>query len=423
MFSPCDTTMFTITDKGNVYVFLTPQIPLQNDQTRVRDVLNLLYYSLVENCSMWDIFVYLSSFETPLLEQTYKIFSEEFTKFNQNMQNMFFKYLMTAKAMFNHLFRDYCGVVETYFAMLLQGIFFHISSYFLTDKDAIFIDMVVKTCQNSKEVEVSKVAQLIDSKEVSMFLATDLAFRPLIQWVTDYAVHIVRLILSSNHSGQNWKLCMKYFDLPTLMYLKQLLLVFYITYSNSSSGTMNNVNGKSSHQFYPIFVTMATPLDITSQLFKLVSKLQQMLTGDQNLDATMNDLPFNNLPLMYLEMPSQDPVQGVLSSIRLSHTRQTFDEFTFQHATKWEDVHQTGLASPLSMGVAPISTKLRQIFDGVNLTHTSLMQGELVKQCSRCNCLSLYQAHSTRTFNNAWKGCWDELCYCGGAWKKVLWHV
>ena len=104
-------------------------------------------------------------------------------------------------------------------------------------------------------------------------------------------------------------------------------------------------------------------------------------------------------------------------------TTETFDEFEFQQSTKWEEIHATGLSSPLSVGIAPISTKLRQIFDGVNLTQTSLMQGELVKQCCECNCLTLYQSHSTRTFNNAWKGCWDELCYCGGSWKKVTWHV
>ena len=412
IFSPCDHALFTITERGNAYMFLMPQYPTCTDQSKVKNIVNFLHYSLVESCIPFDIFVFLSIQEATVIEQCYKVLIEDFNKFNSVFQNLFFNFLLNIKAMFYHLFKDYCGVVEMYFAMILQNIFFHITSFFQSEKDANFMDMVLKLCMSSKEIEINKIVLLIDSKDINMFLCNDSAYRPLIQWVTDYAVHIVRLILSSNHLGQNWKLCLKYFDQTSILYLRQLLLIFYIMYQKSP----NN------HQFHPIFVTMTTPTDITTQLFKLISKLQQILLGDNSIDVTMNDLPFSNLPLMYLEMPTHDPSICVLSQLNISPTKQEFDEYVFQLKLKWEDIHQIGFSSPLSVGVAPISTKLRQIFDGINLTPTSLMQGELVKQCSQCNCLSVYVGHSTRTFNNAWKSCWEEHCYCGGLWKKVLWR-
>ena len=412
-FSHCDHGLFAISKGGHAMMFMLPHFSVCQEKLKIKNIVNLLHYSLVESCTAWDVMLYLCTVERPVLDACLKLFVDDYFELNVVYQNMFFSLFWRLKAMFYHVSKDYRGVLESYNIMMLRNIYLFFTSRLRSDKEVAFMEAVQKVCASSQEVDISKLTQMIDTKELKLSLATDNTHRSLIQWVTDYVVHLIRLILSTNHHGQNWKQILKYFDASCFLYLRQLLIIFYVLYQK---------NPNVAH-IQPIFVTMANSIDITAQLFKLVTKLHQLILGENGIEIAMHDLSFSSLPMMYLEIPIDDPKHGMLSQTSVAHNKWDFDEYELLlKDDEWEYVRQTALTNPLSVGISTVNTCLRQIYDGINLTPSSLMHGESVKQCCCCGCLTIYNRHHTRAVNMIWKNCWEEYCFCGGRWKHVEWH-
>lgn len=411
-FSPCDHCLFAVLNNGDIMLFTLPHYSICQDKIKVKNLVNLLQYSMVEGCIPWDVMMYFSSVEKNILDQSFQTFLDDYNECNAFLQDLFNNCFWNVKIMFYRLYKDYCGVVESCNIMLLHNLYYYVVSRLQTDKESVLMDTIHKICSSNKEADVSKILPLIDMKDTNIFLCSDTTQRPLVQWVTDYALHFVRLILSKNHHGQNWRLALKYFDPTCFLHLRQLLLLFHIIYQK---------NFKLPH-VHPVFMTMASSSEITAQLFKLVTKLHQISTGEAGTEVGMNDLPFSNLPVLYLEFPSHDPKSSILSSLNVTSNK--IDEYELQlQSDPWEYIHKTALENPLSMGISTVNTWLRQIYDGINFMPSSLMLSEVVKQCCNCGCLTIHSGHSSRVFNTLWKACWERKCFCGGWWKQVEWHT
>jgi len=400
--SPCDHAMFIVTDES-MFMF---SIPFYSQDTS-RTVSTMLQYCLHSDVHPWDILYYVSSLEISQIESILQSFIQEFNEQNTYIQHLLYKPFYSIKQMFYEITNNACGLSCCYCTVMFRQIYTYILSNASNENDSKVFEVLKKVCASKKDLDISKLPQVIDMKETNLALLLDTSNRPLIQWLYDYAIYIIRIILSMHYHGQNWKVIVKYIDASSILYLREALLLFYILYQKNTN--LNHI--------CPIFVTMASTVDITIQLFKFFTKIHQLCLGDNNIDISFADLPFNNLPLMYLEISNANQ-QNILSMSK--KTKDLSNEFEVQlEAESWDYVQQSSMKNPLSNSVSTINSTYRQIFDGINLTNVSLMNDELVKQCCNCNTLTIHNAHLSRLFNINWKALFQEKCFCGGFWKKV----
>ena len=418
--SPCQHGLFVFTKEGNGTLYIIPQfsnsdkIMTINEKVKVKHIVTMLQYSLMESFTPWSLILSLSILEKHLIDQVRQSFGEAMKESDSCARQLLTGSTFHQLQVLIYLAKkDYCSVLESTYSVIVSSIYTYVSFLLKSGKDQILMDSIEKICASTKDVDIHKFFQLIDLKDINLSLLIDPVHRPLIQWVIDYGVHFVRLILSKNQSAPNWKSIISYLDPATLICLRKLLFLFYVMYQ------------KHPHvlHVHAIFIAMASSLEVVSQLFKLSTKLQQICEGDTNIDIVMSDLPFNSLPMMYLDIPLINPSNGVLEQVSYSSSSQLkIEEYEACTNQQWFLAKQKSFQNPLYVGISTVAGGLRQIYDGINFTPSSLIHGEVVKQCCLCGCISILISNSSRICNINWNAAWKKQCFCGGYWKLVNWN-
>lgn len=446
VFSKCDHALFAVSDHGNPMMFVLPHNHANSPGDKIKNVkyiTGLLQWSIMESYVPWDVMLGLASKEKSFVDQCLQQFHSDYfetggtnTNSNHNMYQMFYWGYWKIKALFYAANKDYVGVFESHNLMFLHNVYLFVVTNLQSEKEVLLLEKINQIVTLSKkEVELVKILQVIDTKDVVFSSLANASNRPVIQWLTDYMIHIIRLLLSTNHhKQQDWKQVLHYFDSASFMCLRKLCVLLFILYQKSSA-----------HNIQPIYITMVNSLDVLPQLFKLITRLYIASLSEPTTtaaaaaqsDLVTADLPFCSLPIMYMEYPSENPRGSVLSQSNLAtpplhsvpqqqqqqHAGgiKDFNYYDIQlKCDPWELIQSTALGNPLVNGILPVNTQLRQIYDGINFAPSSLMQGEQVKQCCQCGTLTIYNCHTSRVLNELWSTCWREHCVCGGFWKKVL---
>ena len=413
VFSRSNHAMFSVSENGNPMMFVLPPHTNAAEKAKTKNVVNLLQLSIMEGYTPWDIMLYLVSREKVFVEQCLQQFVSDFNEQSTgtNLYYIFYWRYWRIRALFYNVTRDYVGVSESYNLLFFHRVYLFLLCNLQSEKEVALLDKLNTIFVGAKkEVELSKILQIVDTNNLVFSSLSNTLHRPLYQWITDYMVHIIRLILSVNHHKQDWKSILQYFDSNTFLCLRKVCVLLFILYQKSAA-----------YNIQPIYITMVTSLDVLPQLFKLMSKLYLASVGDASqTDLVIAELPFCSLPIMYMEYPVHKPRASVLHQTNIQAQGTGFNYYDIQlTCDSWELIHRTALGNPLVRGIFPVNTQLRQIYDGINFTPSSLMQSEDVKQCCGCGVLTIVNCHASRVLNEGWAACWREQCVCGGLWKKV----
>ena len=412
MFSPCDQAVFCVSSEGDALICSIQHLDMVLEKTRVQSLVNLLQYSIIDDCVPWDVFLYMRTQNKQLNEQVLQVLSEEFNELHALQQEYHMTAYLSLKAMFYKTVQDFVGAFESFNIILLRSIYMFVTGMLTSEKDVIFMDSLQAALANSKETDINQIC-VMEVKETSLQSIADPTNGMFMQWIVDFASHLVRLVRAPDR-GRPWKHILSYFERWSLLELRELLVIVNILVLKHPSVT----------SLHPTYVSMDNIQNILKELFKFISKLYYLSTGETSVELSQNDLLFSSIPLMYLPMPSHDTKGGLLSlPYSLPHQQQTLGIFEFQlQPDDWQIVKQMCLENPLHAGTNTVSSGPRQIYDALNLVPCSLMQGELLKQCCLCGTLTVAVGSKTRVFHQAWRGCWLKTCFCGGNWKEVKWQ-
>ncbi|XP_066922464.1 mediator of RNA polymerase II transcription subunit 16-like [Clytia hemisphaerica] len=409
-FAPTDHAMFSVSRNAKLTLLTFSNQLNSQDKNKAKSIVTMLQCCLAESRSPWDIMLHISTYEKPFIDQCLQQFVSEFNENDGNTQSLFRQSFSHFKALIFAILKDYKGVFESYNQTFLHNIYYHLTALLQNEKEINLLEKIHNIClANKKEFEMTKIVPLLDTKDVTFSGLSNLSTKPIIQWLTDYMLHLVRLLLATSHHHNDWKIVLQYFDASTFFILRKTCILFYILFQKNPN-------------IQPVYVTMVNSTEVLLQLFKMISKLYAACLGDpQSGDALLSELPFSSLPLMYLNYPTQDPRGTVLSTTSFNAMgNSSFNHYDIQLTVDdWQTVHETALKNPLIMGAHDIYTQKKQIYDGIRLSPTSLVANESVKQCCRCAVLTIYNCHQTRSFNELWANSWNDNCLCGGNWKKI----
>ena len=416
--SPYDHALFAVDKYNEMLLYSLPLLLINqdrftNNQEKVAFISNLLQLAIVEEKLPWDLVLAMRSLDDASIENVIQLFAQDFHDQTLHLQNMSYSIFSKITSLIYQILRNGHGIIETNYAVTFHELYTFISVNSSGEKDLNFLEVVQKCCTSlRKEADISKIIQKIDLTELNCSFFVDATHKSFIQWVFDYTIHVIRMLLSSHHN-QSWKNKLKLYDTVIFSRVREFLLMFYILYQKNI-GLVH---------LHPIFQCMISSTDVTVQLFKLYTKLYLISSGDNSIELSLHDLPFNNLPLMYFQHPTNPRQENVLTQLHQVKNGK-FQDFVVQpKQDDWNYIQQTSVQNPLVCGISTVNTSFRQIYDGINLVPTSLMNGELVKKCCDCGCLSVYSAHPSRVFIALWKDLFQETCICGGFWRKVEWKA
>ena len=408
-FSPSDHALFAITEQGKPTLLTLSNHLNGKDANSVKNTVAMLQCCMAESRSPWDILLHISTYEKPFIDQCLKQFISEYAENDSNTQSLFFQIFCHFKALFFASLKDYKGVFESYYTSIFYSVYFYLMSAMQSEREIALLDKIHNLCVTSKkEFDLNKIAMHLDVADLTFTKLNNLTYKPMLQWVADYMVHLVRLLLSTSHSQHDWKVIFQYFDAGTFLIFRKTLVLLSVLYM------------KTSFNIQPIYVTMINSTEVISQLFKMVSKLYAISLGDASAgENLLAELPFSSLPMMYLAYPSQDPKGAVLCQSQLNNN--SFDHYDIQLCPdNWEVSRATALTNPLTLGVYDVYTQKKQIFDGIRFIPASLVAGENVKQCCRCGMVSIFNCPDRSSSKNLhWVNFWSDNCICGGKWKKI----
>ena len=410
-FSPSDHALFTVTNKGTP-TLLTLSNQLGQDNNSVQNTVTMLQCCMAESRSPWDIFLHISTHEKPFIDRCFKQFLSEYAENDSNTQSLFFQSFCHFKALFFASLKDYKGVFESYYISIFYNVYFYLTSMMQSEKEITLLEKIHNICVTSKkEFDLNKVAMHLEVADFAFTKLNSLVYKPMLQWVADYLVHLVRLLLSTSHNQHDWKVVFQYFDPSTFLIFRKTLVLLSVLYMKT------NLN------IQPIYVSMINSTEVVAQLFKMVSKLYVISLGEPSAaENFLAELPFSSLPMMYLAYPMQDPKGTVLSQNNFNVPDNIFCHYDIQLSVDdWEVTRAIALTNPLILGVYDVYTQKKQIFDGVRFIPASLVAKENVKQCCRCGIMSIFNCPMRASnSNDHWVNSWSDNCICGGKWKKIL---
>merc|ERR1719204_1723249 len=182
----------------------------------------------------------------------------------------------------------------------------------------MFVESLQAALANNKEMDITQV-NIMDAKDITLQSIADPSNGMFMQWIVDFATHLVRLVRAPDR-GRPWKHILSYFERWSLLELRELLFIVNVLVVKHPTMT----------SLHPTYVSMDSIQNILKELFKFISKLYYLSTGDASVELSQNDLLFSSIPLMYLPMPSHDTKGGLLSlPYSAPHPQQTVDTFEF----------------------------------------------------------------------------------------------
>ena len=410
-FSPCDTCVLAVTDKGNIVLYLVTSCDNINEPTAAKSVANLFQYCITTGQSSWDAGILCSSMGDSFAEQCHIFIKNELA--NQSVmvqERTFVAHSQVQADIYKGFRRAYHGTIESYDAILLKSIYYFLqsaTSMSSSEKESHIMAKIRTVCSRKFDMELPKVVQLIEVKDVSFSLSLVSSTQYMTQWIANYAIRVCKLMLLSD-SQANSKQIISTLSIAGLKTLRDLLVLLYVW-------------GQALPGWQPHFLEFGSPLDIMSQIFKVVSKLcVKFMQGDYGKDSIISEeIPMRSNPVMYQNLPLYDPRSGIISQCQ--YLINDADVYTF-------DAEEETIASaarykhcgPMMQQTEMYCIKPGEFFyDGINLITTSLLKGETLKQCTQCCCLTLSGVNPSRNLLTSWREQWLESCFCGGLWRGL----
>ena len=409
IFSPCDLCLLAVTSKGNVFVLLSQKLDGISDRIRIRTVANMFEYCIVSGYPAWDVALLSSFYGNNFAEECLLTLKHDFSDQNLILQDQLeASFVQVSASLYKGMKGAYFGALESYYSILLKAVYCYLQSIFnsSSDKDSQLANKVHNLCKKHVEIDIPKVIQSFDIKDLSANVSLLLTNQFLIQWVTDYCIHLVIMVINLDPKGVSDHAPIA-INPSLLNTVREIILLLYMW-------------GQAVPASQPHFATMGSPLDMLAQLFKVITKLYVKASqGEIGRDSiSLEEVPFLSVQV-HRRTLHHDPSGGVLNQ---NHSfNKGFDIYEFLDdldiVERSKDACQP---HPLIPDVSHSNGIGEFMYDGIYFMTFNIFKEESVKQCCHCRCLTLHKESSSRSLPQDWKQRWNRSCFCGGLWKLLV---
>ena len=229
------------------------------------------------------------------------------------------------------------------------------------------------------------------------------ALQPLIQWVSDLIIYLLTSLhaFQSNSSTPGIELIR---DMMTVSKLREMLVIFRLW-------------GCFSPSCLPHFLVLSSGFDVLPQFYKLMTKV--WLTIKDNMAAEFEEILLDECSLL----PSQ--IMIVFCDRALFGDVRSYQSSIFLQSHPVQFIYgepPTYIAHLQTLIVPDNRIQTQQLRDAVRQISLGETTKEPLRQCSRCNSLSLCTQSKTGSnpVKNDWEKRWFVTCPCGGQWKLTV---
>lgn len=411
-YSPCCCCLMGITMTGDVRMFKLHHLAGKDSEFHggmrlKRSLTDLLQYCLLTGWEWWDVLMaaHLGT-PTETLDAVSRQLTDEFSIQEIAQQQIHCSRFRAIKASLHKCMKDGAGqAVDCYVRQLLVAIATTFRSLLRSSHGAA--DQFAKMSAN-QDVEVDKVIQVLDTRELALENTTVLSMFPLIQWLTDLAMFVV--VTFTNHHNKESAGVSLVRDTSTLSTLREMLILIRIW-------------GQSTPNILPAITPSADKNESLALLFKIFTKIwllsRQASTDEQDtvvedrLAAEAAPLIPNSPFLQNMQIPNLN--RGVSGKAVSGQIKPALYQFGTQPV--WCTSNQ--IFHPFASAIFPIAADGSHTIDVVRRIFLDKSPETKLKQCTRCNCVALVDGVSDHAASKVWEQRWVRACVCGGSWKRL----
>lgn len=408
-YSPCCCCAVGVTMTGDLRLFKLQHLGDSMGGIRLkRSLTDLLQYCLLTGWEWWDVLM-AAHLGTPAdtLDAMLRQLTDEFSIQDIPQQQIRLSRFRAIKASLFRCMKDGAGqAIDCYVRQLLVAI-------------ATFFRSVLKSSHSAAEqlnkistnldVEVDKVLQVLDTKELTLESTTSLSMFPLIQWLSDLAMFVV-VAFTSHHNKDSAPGVSLIRDTNTLGTLREMLVLIRLW-------------GQTTPTVLPSITPSADKNESLALLFKIFTKIwllsRQGSTDDPDMHVedrlAAEAAPLSPNPMFLQSMQIPNLSRGVSGRAVSGSIRAGM--YQFGTPPVWRTSHQ--IFHPLASAIFPIPADGSQALDVVRRIYLDKSPETRLKQCTRCNCVSLVDGISDHAAAKAWEQRWVRACVCGGSWRRL----
>ncbi|KAK2573990.1 Mediator of RNA polymerase II transcription subunit 16 [Acropora cervicornis] len=264
------------------------------------------------------------------------------------------------------------------------------------------------------DVDVDKVLQALDTKELTLESTTVLSLFPIIQWLADVAMFVVNVVaFTSYHNKESAPGVSLMRDTNFLATLREMLVLIRL-WGQTTPGVL------------PSITPSADKNESLALLFKILTKIwllsRQANTDEPDVAALEDRLAAEAAPLtpnfssflQNIQVPSLN--RGV-SGKAVSTGQIKPSQYQFGTQPVLQRTHP--IFHPSSSAIFPMPADGIHTVDVVRRVFLDKSPYSKLKQCTRCNCVSLIDSIGDHIAAKAWEQRWVRSCVCGGSWRRL----
>lgn len=405
-YSPCCCCMVGVTMAGDIRLLKLHHLGDSMTGTRLkRSLSDLLHYCLLTGWEWWDVLM-AAHLGTPpdTLDAVSRQFTDEFRIQDIPQQHIRMSRFRAIKASLFRCMKDGAGqAVDCYVCQLLVAIAAAFRSLLKSSHTAA--EQLAKI-SSTLDLEVDKVLQVLDTKELTLDSTTALSMFPLIQWLTDLAMFVV-VAYTSQQNKESAPGVSLIRDTSTLGTLREMLVLIRLW-------------GQTTPAVLPSITPSADKNESLALLFKILTKiwlLSRQASSDEP-DIHVDDrlaapLIPNSMSLQNMQIGNLS--RGVSGKAVSGPIRPSVYQFGSPPVA--HQYHQ--IFHPFASAIFPMPADGSHVMDIVRRVYLDKSPETKLKQCTRCNCVSLVEGISDHAAARAWDQRWMRACVCGGSWRKL----
>jgi len=408
-YSPCCCCAVGVTMGGDLRLFKLHHLGDSMGGIRLkRSLTDLLQYCLLTGWEWWDVLM-AAHLGTPAdtLDAMLRQLTDEYSNQDIPQKQIRLPRFRAIKASLFRCMKDGAGqAVDCYVRQLLVAIATFFRSLLKSSHSAA---EQLNKISTTLDVEVDKVLQVLDTKELTLESTTLLSMFPLIQWLTDLAMFVV-VAFTSHHNKESAAGVSLIRDTSTLGTLREMLVLIRFW-------------GQTTPTVLPSITPSAEKNESLALLFKIFTKIW-LLSGQAGVDdpdlhvedrLAAEAAPLSPNPMFLQNMQIPNLSRGVSGRAVSGSIRPGL--YQFGTPPVWRTSHQ--IFHPLASAIFPIPADGSNALDVVRRIYLDKSPETKLKQCTRCNCLSLVDGISDHAAARAWEQRWVRACVCGGSWRKL----
>ncbi|XP_078363146.1 mediator of RNA polymerase II transcription subunit 16-like isoform X2 [Oculina patagonica] len=408
-YSPCCCCVVGVTMTGDLRLFKLHHLGDSMGGIRLkRSLTDLLQYCLVTGWEWWDVLM-AAHLRTPAdtLDAISRQLTDEFSIQDVPQQQIRLSRFRAIKASLFRCMKDGAGqAVDCYVRQLLVAIAAFFRSLLKSSHTAA---EQLNKISTTLDVEVDKVLQVLDTKELTLESTTSLSMFPLIQWLTDLAMFVV-VVFTSHYNKESAPGVSLIRDTSTLGTLREMLVLIRLW-------------GQTTPSVLPSITPSADKNEALALLFKIFTKIW-LLSRQANADETdvhvedrlaAEAAPLSPNPMFLQNMQIPNLSRGVSGKAVSGTIKPGLYQFGIPPA--WRTAHQ--IFHPFASAIFPVPANGSHTMDVVRRIYFDKSPETKLKQCTRCNCVSLVDGISDHAASKAWEQRWVRACVCGGSWRKL----